>query len=73
MRQIPKNARYRCTDTLSSEFGQARLKDTGTADIGLQYSNPRQTGKNVTQMHYANKVSSHLKWNILRFVKIMPI
>lgn len=43
---------------LSSEFGQARLKDIRTADIRFAHiQNPRraQTGKNVTQMHYAKQ------------------
>ncbi|CAM4437637.1 phosphomethylpyrimidine synthase [Acinetobacter dispersus] len=43
---------------LSSEFGQARLKDIRTAEIRFAHiQNPRcaQTGKNVTQMHYAKQ------------------
>ncbi|MFV5264063.1 phosphomethylpyrimidine synthase ThiC [Acinetobacter courvalinii] len=43
---------------LSSEFGQARLKDIRTADIRFAHiQNPRraQAGKNVTQMHYAKQ------------------
>ncbi len=43
---------------LSSEFGQARLKDIRTADIRFAHiQNPRraQAGKNVTQMYYAKQ------------------
>ncbi|ATZ68402.1 phosphomethylpyrimidine synthase ThiC [Acinetobacter haemolyticus] len=43
---------------LSSEFGQARLKDIRTAEIRFAHiQNPRraQAGKNVTQMHYAKQ------------------
>ncbi|MCH7297097.1 phosphomethylpyrimidine synthase ThiC [Acinetobacter higginsii] len=43
---------------LSSEFGQARLKDIRTAEIRFAHiQNPRraQPGKNVTQMHYAKQ------------------
>ncbi|ENX44385.1 MULTISPECIES: phosphomethylpyrimidine synthase ThiC [unclassified Acinetobacter] len=43
---------------LSSEFGQARLKDIRTAEIRFAHiQNPRraQIGKNVTQMHYAKQ------------------
>lgn len=43
---------------LSSEFGQARLKDIRTADIRFAHiQNPRRAkaGKNVTQMHYAKQ------------------
>ncbi|NNP77856.1 phosphomethylpyrimidine synthase ThiC [Acinetobacter sp. Ac_3412] len=43
---------------LSSEFGQARLKDIRTAEIRFAHiQNPRraQLGKNVTQMHYAKQ------------------
>ncbi|MDO3665895.1 phosphomethylpyrimidine synthase ThiC [Acinetobacter higginsii] len=43
---------------LSSEFGQARLKDIRTAEIRFAHiQNPRraQSGKNVTQMHYAKQ------------------
>ncbi|NIE97597.1 phosphomethylpyrimidine synthase ThiC [Acinetobacter sp. C26M] len=43
---------------LSSEFGQARLKDIRTAEIRFAHiQNPRraQIGKNVTQMHYAQQ------------------
>lgn len=43
---------------LSSEFGQARLKDIRTADIRFAHiQNPRraQAEKNVTQMHYAKQ------------------
>ena len=45
-------------ETLSSEFGQARLKDIRTADILFAHiQNPRRAkaGKNVTQMHYAKQ------------------
>lgn len=45
-------------ETLSSEFGQARLKDIRTADIRFAHiQNPRRAkvGKNVTQMHYAKQ------------------
>lgn len=45
-------------ETLSSEFGQARLKDIRTADIRFVHiQNPRRAkaGKNVTQMHYAKQ------------------
>ena len=44
--------------SLSSEFGQARLKDIRTADIRFAHiQNPRRAkaGKNVTQMHYAKQ------------------
>ena len=44
--------------SLSSEFGQARLKDIRTADIRFAHiQNPRRakTGKNVSQMHYAKQ------------------
>lgn len=43
---------------LSSEFGQARLKDIRTADIRFAHiQNPRRAkaGQNVTQMHYAKQ------------------
>lgn len=43
---------------LSSEFGQARLKDIRTADIRFAHiQNPRRAkaGMNVTQMHYAKQ------------------
>ena len=43
---------------LSSEFGQARLKDIRTADIRFAHiQNPRRAKaeKNVTQMHYAKQ------------------
>ncbi|MHA3983351.1 phosphomethylpyrimidine synthase ThiC [Acinetobacter venetianus] len=43
---------------LSSEFGQARLKDIRTADIRFAHiQNPRRAkaGKNVTQMHYSKQ------------------
>ncbi|WP_343621769.1 phosphomethylpyrimidine synthase ThiC [Acinetobacter proteolyticus] len=43
---------------LSSEFGQARLKDIRTAEIRFAHiQNPRraQADKNVTQMHYAKQ------------------
>jgi phosphomethylpyrimidine synthase len=43
---------------LSSDFGQARLKDIRTADIRFAHiQNPRRAkaGKNVTQMHYAKQ------------------
>ena len=43
---------------LSSEFGQARLKDIRTANIRFAHiQNPRKAkhGKNVTQMHYAKQ------------------
>lgn len=45
-------------ETLSSEFGQARLKDIRIADIRFAHiQNPRRAkaGKNVTQMHYAKQ------------------
>lgn len=45
-------------ETLSSEFGQARLKDIRTANIRFAHiQNPRRAkaGKNVTQMHYAKQ------------------
>lgn len=45
-------------DTLSSSFGQERLKDIRTADIRFAHiQKPRRakTGQNVTQMHYAKK------------------
>eukprot|EP01086_Lenisia_limosa_P015941 TRINITY_DN543_c0_g1_i1.p1 TRINITY_DN543_c0_g1~~TRINITY_DN543_c0_g1_i1.p1 ORF type:complete len:632 (+),score=107.00 TRINITY_DN543_c0_g1_i1:245-2140(+) len=45
-------------ETLSSELGQARLKDIRTADIRFAHiQNPRRAkaGKNVTQMHYAKQ------------------
>ncbi|WP_151738702.1 phosphomethylpyrimidine synthase ThiC [Acinetobacter junii] len=45
-------------ETLSSEFGQVRLKDIRTADIRFAHiQNPRRAkaGKNVTQMHYAKQ------------------
>ena len=44
--------------SLSSDFGQARLKDIRTADIRFAHiQNPRRAkaGKNVTQMHYAKQ------------------
>ncbi len=45
-------------DSLSSTFGQERLKDIRTADIRFAHiQNPRRakTGKTVTQMHYAKQ------------------
>ncbi|OUY07791.1 phosphomethylpyrimidine synthase ThiC [Acinetobacter populi] len=45
-------------DSLSSSFGQERLKDIRTADIRFAHiQNPRRAkaGKNVTQMHYAKQ------------------
>nr|WP_174506911.1 phosphomethylpyrimidine synthase ThiC [Acinetobacter sp. Marseille-Q1620] len=45
-------------DTLSSAFGQERLKDIRTANIRFAHiSKPRRAkkGKNVTQMHYAKQ------------------
>lgn len=45
-------------DTLSSSFGQERLKDIRTADIRFAHiQKPRRAkaGQNVTQMHYAKK------------------
>ncbi|MDN5511489.1 phosphomethylpyrimidine synthase ThiC [Acinetobacter sp.] len=45
-------------DTLSSAFGQERLKDIRTADIRFAHiQKPRRAkaGKNVTQMHYARQ------------------
>ena len=45
-------------DTLSSAFGQERLKDIRTADIRFAHiQKPRRakTGKNVSQMHYAKQ------------------
>ena len=44
--------------SLSSDFGQARLKDIRTAEIRFAHiQNPRRAkaGKNVTQMHYAKQ------------------
>lgn len=44
--------------SLSSDFGQARLKDIRTADIRFAHiQNPRRAkaGQNVTQMHYAKQ------------------
>lgn len=45
-------------DALSSQFGQARLRDIATADIRFQHlTNPRRAkcGHNVTQMYYAKQ------------------
>ncbi|AOA59552.1 phosphomethylpyrimidine synthase ThiC [Acinetobacter larvae] len=45
-------------DTLSSRFGQERLKDIRTADIRFAHiQKPRRakSGRNVTQMHYARQ------------------
>ena len=45
-------------DTLSSSFGQERLKDIRTADIRFAHiQKPRRAkaGKNVSQMHYARQ------------------
>ncbi len=45
-------------DSLSSTFGQERLKDIRTAEIRFAHiQNPRRAkvGKNVTQMHYARQ------------------
>ncbi|NHC04355.1 phosphomethylpyrimidine synthase ThiC [Acinetobacter sp. 187] len=45
-------------DQLSSEFGQARLKDIRTAEIRFKHiQKPRRAkrGQNVTQMHYAKQ------------------
>lgn len=45
-------------DTLSSKFGQERLKDIRTADIRFKHiQKPRRAkrGQNVTQMHYAKQ------------------
>ncbi|MHA3055502.1 phosphomethylpyrimidine synthase ThiC [Acinetobacter sp. ANC 4633] len=45
-------------DTLTSKFGQERLKDIRTAEIRFAHiQNPRRAkaGKNVTQMHYAKQ------------------
>ncbi|OAL79867.1 phosphomethylpyrimidine synthase ThiC [Acinetobacter sp. SFB] len=45
-------------DTLTSAFGQERLKDIRTAEIRFAHiQKPRraQAGKNVTQMHYARQ------------------
>ena len=45
-------------DTLSSTFGQARLRDIATASIRFQHvTAPRRAkrGHNVTQMHYAKQ------------------
>lgn len=45
-------------DSLSSSFGQERLKDIRTAEIRFAHiQNPRRAkvGKNVTQMHYARQ------------------
>ena len=46
------------SESLSSDFGQARLKDIRTADIRFAHiQNPRRAkaGKNVTQMHYTKQ------------------
>lgn len=64
------------TDVLSgltSKFGQERLKDIRTADIRFAHiQNPRRAkaGKMSLKCTMPSKVSSHLKWNILQFVKI---
>ena len=45
-------------DTLTSKFGQERLKDIRTAEIRFAHiQNPRRAkaGQNVTQMHYAKQ------------------
>ena len=45
-------------DTLTSQFGQERLKDIRTAEIRFAHiQKPRRakTGKNVSQMHYAKQ------------------
>ena len=45
-------------DALSSQFGQARLRDIATADIRFQHlTKPRRAkcGHNVTQMYYAKQ------------------
>ena len=47
-----------CLDTLSSKFGQERLRDIRTAEIRFAHiQKPRRAkaGKNVTQMHYAKQ------------------
>lgn len=60
-------------NTLTSKFGQERLKDIRTAEIRFAHiQKPRRAkaGHNVSQMHYAKQGIITLKWNILRFVKI---
>ena len=55
---IEKRADTERLKQLSSEFGQARLKDIRTANIRFSHiQNPRKAliGKNVTQMHYAKQ------------------
>ncbi|AWV85205.1 phosphomethylpyrimidine synthase ThiC [Acinetobacter radioresistens] len=55
---IEERADTEVLNQLSSEFGQARLKDITTAEIRFAHiSQPRRAkaGKNVTQMHYAKQ------------------
>jgi len=57
-RWIEERADTEVLHQLSSEFGQARLKDITTAEIRFAHiSQPRRAkaGKNVTQMHYAKQ------------------
>ncbi len=57
-RWIEERADTEVLNQLSSEFGQARLKDITTAEIRFAHiSQPRRAkaGKNVTQMHYAKQ------------------
>ncbi|MCK4108739.1 phosphomethylpyrimidine synthase ThiC [Acinetobacter radioresistens] len=57
-RWIEERADTEVLNQLSSEFGQARLKDITTAKIRFAHiSQPRRAkaGKNVTQMHYAKQ------------------
>ncbi|MCX0340367.1 phosphomethylpyrimidine synthase ThiC [Acinetobacter radioresistens] len=57
-RWIEERADIEVLNQLSSEFGQARLKDITTAEIRFAHiSQPRRAkaGKNVTQMHYAKQ------------------
>ncbi|WP_286935135.1 phosphomethylpyrimidine synthase ThiC [Acinetobacter sp. UBA6571] len=57
-RWIEERADTKVLNQLSSEFGQARLKDITTAEIRFAHiSQPRRAkaGKNVTQMHYAKQ------------------
>lgn len=57
-RWIEERADTEVLNQLSSEFGQARLKDITTAEIRFAHiSQPcrAKAGKNVTQMHYAKQ------------------
>jgi phosphomethylpyrimidine synthase len=59
--------------SLSSDFGQARLKDIRTADIRFAHiQNPRRAkaGKMLRKCIMRNRALLRLKWNILQFVKI---